>query len=103
MPFEFLGTIFNPMNAQALVLKIGRFNHDLIPCLVHDLHALRGGVVEVGVYIPRPDILELHEIFLSAGNWGVERALNKWVYKQPWRKVFPLEFFEHPDLRKHGL
>ena len=43
---------------------------------------------------PRKAILDLHERFLCGGGWGLERTLNKWACKQPWRQILPLSFFE---------
>lgn len=39
-------------------------------------------------------ILDLHERFQCSGGWGIERAFNKWVCKQPWRTALPMNFFE---------
>lgn len=43
----------------------------------------------------RKDILELHERFECGGGWGLERTLQTWVSKQPWRWPMPTTFFEH--------
>lgn len=42
----------------------------------------------------RKSILDLHQRFQCGSGWGLERTLNAWVIKQPWRQRLPLSFFE---------
>ena len=44
--------------------------------------------------ILRKPILDLFERFECGGGWGLERTLNGWISRQPWRQPMPLTFFE---------
>ena len=46
----------------------------------------------------RKPIQELGDIFDSTGGWGLERAFDKWVHKQEFRKILPRIFqFKVPN------
>ena len=41
-------------------------------------------------YNVRRSIKELGDHFSNAGGWGLERAFDCWLQKQPWRAGFPV-------------
>ena len=101
---------------KALVGRIARLDHSLVPNLGADkfgawCDATPNNIIEIEngpnwverfflwaflfLVFLRKEILQLHERFESGGGWGLERTLQTWVSKQPWRWPLPISFFEH--------